>query len=196
MSRSSFPRPTQPSPSDPALRRSARFHGNAFAAAARATCFLDAQRGSRGVERGARERERERVYVGGLGSSTTAQRSLSLSVKRRILQQTVSVQQVSVEIGQGKFYGYDLFSQIAAAPSASSHSSIKSASVLDLSTLSTGPFFFSVSVRVSNCLNPKVSCFCCCCLFVFCFVCGRRGDAEMRKWNRWRFSLRGVFPQY
>ena len=141
LSRSSFPRPTQPSPSDPALRRSARFHGNAFAAAARATCFLDAQRGSRGVERGARERERERVYVGGLGSSTTAQRSLSLSVKRRILQQTVSVQQVSVEIGQGKFYGYDLFSQTAAAPSASSHSSIKSASVLDLSTLSTGPFF-------------------------------------------------------
>lgn len=92
------------------------------------------------------------MYVGGLGSSTTAQRSLSLSVKRRILQQTVSVQQVSVEIGQGKFYGYDLFSQTAAAPSASSHSSIKSASVLDLSTLSTGPFFlrFSESFQLSK----------------------------------------------
>ena len=72
-----------------------------------------------------------------------------------------------MEIGQGKFYGYDLFSQIAAAPSASSLSSIKSASVLDLSTLSTGPFLCFSTVRVSNCLNPKVSYFACLCFVSF-----------------------------
>ena len=83
-----------------------------------------------------------------------------------------------MEIGQGKFYGYDLFSQIADASSASSHSSIKSASVLDLSTLSTGPFPCFSTVRVSNCLNPEVSVFLVLVCVLFRLWARRCGDDE------------------
>lgn len=195
MSRSSFPRPTQPSPSDPALRRSARFHGNAFAAAARATCFLDAQRGSRGVERGARERERESVCRRPrlLNYCTTLALTVSETADSSADGQcTTSFRgNRTGKVLRIRFVQPDCrcaFSIFAFIDQVGQRTGFK--------YLVHWTFFFSVSVRVSNCLNPKVSCFCCCCLFVFCFVCGRRGDAEMRKWNRWRFSLRGVFPQY